>query len=70
MLTALVVSLIVNVLLLIAVFGLNFECNYWKLQSGRSDRMICEAHDQRGRLQDTIDIQAKRLIDIRKLTQT
>ncbi len=70
MLAALVVSLICNVLLLIFAAGFFYDGKMFK-EFWHDRRDECEKlEDDNSRLQTIVDIQAKRLIDIRKLTQT
>ncbi len=47
MLATLVVSLICNLLLLIAVFGLNYESKDWKRIALDGDKLVSEASNQR-----------------------
>ncbi len=70
MLATLIVSLICNVLLLIFAIALRYEREMYKEFRDDWRRGYGEVSDAKSRLQDTVDIQAKRLLDIRKLTQT
>ncbi len=77
MLPALVISLIVNLLLGIWLRGYRYEAGWWKTECRRCMDGWNKANDTNldvskllSRAEVTINIQAKRLLDIQKLTQT
>ncbi len=70
MLPSLVVSLVVNGLLLVFGIGMWFERNSYMGEYFVFRNLCRSARDERDRLKDTVDIQAKRLLDIQKLTKT